>query len=73
MGLASLLQGHAQGSFDRGIFQQGEQEVIGACSAITSATSFLAGMEVEGPDVEQLWRDGFNGHDDSLLYLVCTD
>jgi hypothetical protein len=38
-GLAGLLQAHAQRDFDRGILQQGEQEVIGAGSAITSATS----------------------------------
>jgi hypothetical protein len=42
-GLASLLQAHAQHDFDRGILQQGKQEVIGASSAITSATSLLTG------------------------------
>ena len=37
-GLASLLQAHAQHDFDRGILEQGKQDVIGARSAITSAT-----------------------------------
>ncbi len=72
-GLARLLQAHAQHDFDRGILQQGEQEVIGAGSAITSATSFLTGLHVDGPDVKHLWCRGFGVHDDSLLYLVCTD
>src|SRR5580693_2708995 len=73
MGLASLLQGHAQGDFDRGILQQGEQEVIGAGSAITSATGLLTGPQIDGPRVMHLWPNRFGGHDDSLLYLVCTD
>src|ERR1700733_7426842 len=72
-GLASLLQAHAQHDFDRGILQQGEQEVVGARSAITSATSLLTGPQIDGPGVKHLWRSGFGGHDDSLLYLVCTD
>ena len=72
-GLASLLQAHAQHGFDRGIFKQGEQEVIGASSAITSATSLLTGLQIDGPGVKRLWRNGFGGHDESLLYLVCTD
>ena len=72
-GLASLLQAHAQHDFDRGILQQGEQDVIGASSAITSATSLLTGPQIDGPGVKHLWRNGFGGHDDSLLYLVCTD
>jgi hypothetical protein len=72
-GLASLLQVHAQHGFDRGILEQGEQEVIGARSAITSATSLLTGLQTDGPGVKRLWRNGFGGHDDSLLYLVCTD
>src|SRR5271169_4660154 len=73
MGLASLLQAHAQHGFDRGILQQGEQDVIGAGSAITSATGLLTGPQIDGPDVKRLWHNGFGGHDDSLLYLVCTD
>ena len=48
-GLASLLQAHAQHDFDRGILQQGEQDVIGASSAITSATSLLTGPHIDGP------------------------
>src|ERR1700722_11562586 len=78
-GLAGLLQAHAQHDFDRGILQQGEQEVFGASSAITSATSLLTGPQIDSPDVKHLWRNGFGGHDDSLLwllyllYLVCTD
>src|SRR5580700_10644214 len=72
-GLASLLQAHAQHDFDRGILEQGEQDVIGARSAITSATSLLTGAHIDGPDVKHLWHNGFGGHDDSLLYLVCTD
>src|SRR5271170_829162 len=72
-GLASLLQAHAQYGFDRGILQQGEQDVIGAISAITSATSLLSGLQTDGPGVKGLWRNGFGGHDDSLLYLACTD
>src|ERR1700722_20047044 len=72
-GLAGLLQAHAQRDFDRGILQQGEQEVIGSGSAITSATSLLTGPQIEVPGVEHLWRCGFGGHDDSLLYLACTD
>ena len=72
-GLASLLQADAQRHLDRGIFEQGEQEVIGAISAITSATTFLTGLQTDGPGVKRLWRNGFGGHDDSLLYLVCTD
>jgi hypothetical protein len=39
--LTSLLQAHAQHDFDRGVLQQAEQDVIGANSAITSATSLL--------------------------------
>src|SRR5271170_3614532 len=73
MGLASLLQAHAQHGFGRGIFQQGEQEVIGAGPAIPSAAGLLAGPQVDGPGVEHLWRDGLGGHDDSLVYLACTD
>src|ERR1700681_1706364 len=72
-GLAGLLQAHAQHDFDRGILQQGEQDVIGASSAITSATSLLTGPQIDGPDVKHLWHNGFGGHDDSLLYLACTD
>ena len=72
-GPASLLQAHAQRGFDRGILQQGEQKVVGARSAITSATSLLTGPQIEGPGVMHLWHNGFGGHDDSLLYLVCTD
>src|SRR5215467_8112305 len=72
-GLASLLQAHAQHDFDRGILPQGEQDVIGASSAVTSATSLLTGPQIDGPGVKHLWRCGFGGHDDSLLYLVCTD
>ena len=48
-GLASLLQAHAQHDFDRGIFKQGEQDVIGASSAITSATSLLTGPHISSP------------------------
>ncbi len=47
MGLASLLQAHAQHDFDRGILQQGEQEVIGAGSAITPSTGFLTGAQID--------------------------
>src|SRR5580698_521521 len=47
--------------------------MIGARSAITSATSFLAGLQIDGPAVKRLWHRGFGRHDDSLLYLVCTD
>src|ERR1022692_4294383 len=72
-GLASLLQAHAQHDFDRGILQQGEQDLIGAGSAITSAASLLTSPHVDGPGVKHLWHSGFGGHDDSLLYLVCTD
>ena len=72
-GLASLLQAHAQHGFDRGILEQCEQDVIGASSAITSATSLLTGPQIDGPGVKHLWRNGFGGHDDSLLYFVCTD
>src|SRR5580692_10249006 len=72
-GLASLLQAHAQHGFERGILEQGEQEVIGAASAITSATSLLTGPQIDGPAVQHLWRCRFGSHDDSLLYLVCTD
>src|SRR4029077_530498 len=71
--LASLLQAHAQHGFDRGILQQGEQEVIGASSTIASATSLLTGLQIDGPGVKRLWYHGFAGHDESLLYLVCTD
>src|SRR5580704_6671637 len=67
------MQAHAQQDFDRRILQQGEQDVIGARSAVTSATSFLTGLQVDGPDVTHLWCNRFGGHDDSLLYLVCTD
>ena len=73
MGLASLLQGHAQHGFDRGILQQGEQDVIGASPAVTSAAGFLAGLQSDVPAVKHLWRCGFGDHDGSLLYLVCTD
>ena len=55
-GLASLLQVHAQHGFDRGILKQGEQEVIGAGSAITSATSLLTGPQIDGPRVKHLGR-----------------
>ncbi len=72
-GLAGLLQAHSQHIFDQGILEQGEQEVIGANSAITSATSFFTGLQTEGPGVKRPWRNGIGGHDDSLLYLVCTD
>ena len=44
LGLAGLLQAHAQGDFDRGILHQGEQDVIGASPAITSAASLLTGL-----------------------------
>src|SRR5580700_8326051 len=71
--LASLLQGHAQGDFDRGILQQREQEVIGAGSAITPAAGLLTGLQIDGPRVMHLGRSRFGGHDDSLPYLVCTD
>ena len=71
--LASLLQTHAQHVFDRGILEQSEQDVIGAISAITSATSLLTGLQTDGPGVKRLWRNGFGSHDDSLLYLVWTD
>src|SRR5487761_1946822 len=47
--------------------------MIGAISAITSATSLLTGLQTDGPGVKRLSRNGFGGHDDSLLYLVCTD
>jgi hypothetical protein len=33
--------------------------VIGARSAITSATSLLTGPQIDGPGVEHLWRNGF--------------
>ena len=72
-GLASLLQAHAQHGFDRWILEQGEQDVIGAGPAITSATSLLAGPQIDRPAVKHLRRNGSGGHDDSLLYLVCTD
>src|SRR6516225_1567373 len=72
-GLASLLQAHAQHDFDRGILPQGEQDVIGARAAITSATSLLTGPQIDGPRVKHLRHNGFGGHDGSLLYLVCTD
>jgi len=68
-----LLQAHAQGDFDRGVLEQGEQEVIGAGSAITPSTGLLTRLQVDGPGVQHFWSDGFGGHDDSLLYLVCTD
>src|SRR5581483_907122 len=42
-GLASVLQAHAEHGLDRGILQQCEEEVIGAGSAITSATRLLTG------------------------------
>jgi len=42
-GLASLLQVDAQHDFDRRILEQGEQKVIGAISAVTSAASLFAG------------------------------
>src|ERR1700722_11294860 len=71
--LASLQQAPAQHDFDRGILEQGEQDVIGAGSAITSATSLLTGLQVDGPGVQHLWSDGFCSHADSLLYWVCTD
>src|SRR6202034_1648319 len=48
-------------------------EVIGARSAITSATSLLTGPQIDGPGVEHLRHDWFGGHEDSLWYLVCTD
>ena len=47
--------------------------MIGASSAITSATSLLTGLEIDDPGVMHLSHNGFGGHDDSLLYLVCTD
>ena len=47
LGLAGLLQVHAQHDFDRGILKQGEQDVIGASSSITSATSLLTGLQIE--------------------------
>jgi hypothetical protein len=40
-GPASLLQAHAQHDFDGGILEQGKQHVIGAGSAITTATRLL--------------------------------
>jgi hypothetical protein len=52
--LAGLLQVHAQHDFDRGILQQGEQEVIGASPAITSAASLLTGPQIDGPRVKNL-------------------
>src|SRR5580692_3205306 len=73
MGLASLLQAHAQHDFDRGILQHGEQEVISAGPAITPATGLLTGLQIDGPRVMRLWHNGSGGHDGSLLYLVCTD
>jgi hypothetical protein len=51
-----LLQAHAQHDFDRGILEQGEQEVIGAISAITAATSLLSGLQTDGPGVKRLWH-----------------
>jgi hypothetical protein len=59
VGLASLLQVYAQQGLDRGIVHQGEQEVIGASSAITPATSFLTGSEIDGPGVVRLRRNRF--------------
>src|ERR1700722_7043089 len=47
--------------------------MIGAISPIAPAPSFFAGLETDSPDVKRLWRYRFGGHDDSLLYLVCTD
>src|SRR5580693_3698885 len=73
MGDASLLQAHAQHDFDRWILEQGEQDVIGTSSAITSSTSLLTSLQIDGPGVKRRRRNGFGGHDDSLLYLVCTD
>ena len=52
MGLASLLQAHAQHGFDRGILQQGEQDVIGAGPAITPAAGLLAGLQIDMPSRE---------------------
>jgi hypothetical protein len=65
-GLASLLQAHVPHDFDRGIVQQCEQFVIGASLAITSATSFRTGPQLDGPAVKHLWHNGFGGHEDSL-------
>src|ERR1700733_6705630 len=73
MGLASLLRGHSQHGFDRGILQQGEQAVIGASPAAAPAASLLPGLQKDVPAVKHLWRCGFGGHDGSLLYLVCAD
>jgi hypothetical protein len=56
-GLAGLLQAHAQHDFDQGILEQGEQEVIGAISAITAATSLLSGLQTDGPGVKRLWHN----------------
>jgi hypothetical protein len=56
-GLSSLLQANSQHDFDRGILQQGEQEVIGASSAITSATSLLTGSQIDGPGVKHVWHN----------------
>jgi hypothetical protein len=53
-----LLQAHAQHDFDRGILQQAEQDVIGASSAITSATGLLTGPHIDGPGVKHLWHNG---------------
>src|SRR5580704_12375282 len=55
------------------MLQQGEQDVIGASAAITSASSLFTGLQIHAPAVKHLWRKGFGGHDDSLLYLECTD
>jgi hypothetical protein len=55
------------------VIEQGEQDVIGARSAITSATGFLSGPQINGPAVKDLRYHGFGGHVGSLLYLVCTD
>jgi len=47
---ASLLQAHAQQGFDRGFLEQGEQDVIGAISAITSRrASSLARRQMAQP------------------------
>src|SRR6202050_1402026 len=71
--MTSLLQAHAQHGFDGGILQQGEQDVIGASAAVTPATGLLTGPQTHSPGGKRFRRKGFGGHEDSLLYLVCTD
>ena len=72
-GLSGLLPGHAQQDFGGGVITQGQQDVFGAGSAVTSTTSLLTGAQIDGPDVKRLRCNGVSGHEVSLLYLVCTD